>query len=342
MFLRSPWQFPQGRTLPLALLSLGALTLVQLCVAGWGLYRRSSAAPSGELAGASGGRGFSGFEGDDSIRAGQSANSDWFAAPRLRAPEIRAPWQELLEQSRKLASERQMDSARSALEEAATQLPQQAAALAEMAVQYEKLGGVEQAVKLWEGVYAFGPEAGVFFAAADAKLSLLKDQKAIGLGPSAAPSAHGAAQPAQSPPTPPRPGLLRFGRILSTDIPKSGASRHNFTLSIPVQRAENAHVEARDISIQVQFYDQVQSKHLEVTNASVAWDWGVSPVDWSSRRIQTLRVRYTDTAKSGSKDNRKYYGYVAGLYYQDKLLDTRADPPRLGQQYPLPRMLPKE
>ena len=334
MSLRSPWQFPQGRTLPLALLSLGALTCLQLCVAGWGLYLRSS----GELAGASGGGGFAGFEGEDSNQAGQAANSDLFAAPRLRAPEIRAPWQELLEQSRKLSSEKQMDAARSALEEAASQLPPQAAALAEMAVQYEKVGRVEQAVKFWENVYAFGPEAGVFFAAADAKLSLLKDQKAIGLVPSAAAPAHAV----QSPPAPPRPGLLRFGRIVSTDMPKSGASRHNFTLSIPVQRAESAHVEARDISIQVQFYDQVQSKHLEVTNASVAWDWGVSPVDWSSRRIQTLRVRYTDTAKSGSKDSRKYYGYVAGLYYQDKLLDTRADPPRLGQQYPLPRMLPKE
>jgi hypothetical protein len=44
----------------------------------------------------------------------------------------------------------------------------------------------------------------------------------------------------------------------------------------------------------------------------------------------------------GARENRKYFGYIVRLYYKDDLQDSRADPARLGAQFPAPTTLPKE
>ena len=79
---------------------------------------------------------------------------------------------------------------------------------------------------------------------------------------------------------------------------------------------------------------------LERTNASLRWKWASAPVDWLDDSIETLNVDYRQSPGGG--EDRRYFGYVASVYYQDKLLDSRADPVRLGQQYPPPRLLTRE
>lgn len=253
--------------------------------------------------------------------------------PRLEAPEIRSAWQELVERSRAAAAKGETDEAISLLEEAETQVTQQPASLAEIAMQFEKCAAPARAVKLWERIYQFGISAGVYYSAADAKLSLLYARAAesgtmestLGLG---------------------KIGPLRFGKFGLKELPHSTGSRRFFVLSVPLQKTAADEIMVRDVSIQVLFYDQINAPSgatLERTNATRNWKWAAPPVDWRDESFETLDIEYRQSTQPRSAgEERRYFGYVASLYYQDKLVDSKSEPPRLGQQYPPPRLLSKE
>lgn len=248
--------------------------------------------------------------------------------PRLGAPSLRAGWQELVEESRAAAAKGDTDSAIKLLEEAEAQVPQQAAALAEVAVQLEKCSAPARALKLWERVHQFGLSAGIYYSAADAKLNLLQQKTAEESKAEVNNALKGAA--------------LRFSKLALKDLQGSSPGRRSFTLEIPVLRGETHTIEVRDVSVQVQFYDQLNGRTLERTNAAIRWKWATAPVDWRDEPIETLEVDYRQTQSRSMGEDRRYFGYVASLYYKDKLLDTRADPVRLGQQYPPPRLLARD
>ena len=250
--------------------------------------------------------------------------------PRFEAPEIRSPWQELVERSRAAAAKGEMDNAIQLLEEAEAQVPNQPASLAEIAVQLEKCSAPARAVKLWERVHQFGTSAGVYYSAADAKLNLLYARSE-----SAAASGESGSGPIRNSP-------LSFGKLAIREQPHSTAHRRSFILSVPVQKNAQKEVKVKDVSIQVQFYDQINGRTLERTNAGIRWKWATAPVDWQDEPSETLEVEYSQAPGRVQGEERRYFGYVASVYYQDKLLDTRAEPPRLGQQYPPPRILSKE
>jgi hypothetical protein len=109
-----------------------------------------------------------------------------------------------------------------------------------------------------------------------------------------------------------------------------------------VQRSGGESIEVRDVSVQVQFYDQINGRTLERTNAAIRWKWASAPVDWLDENTETLEVHYRQTANRSNAEDRRFFGYVASVYYKDRLLDMRADPPRLGQQYPPPKLLARD
>jgi len=248
--------------------------------------------------------------------------------PRLGAPTLRSAWQDLLEQSRAAGAKGEMENAIRLLELAESQVPQQPAALADIAIQMERCAPPERAIKLWSRVYQFGVSAGVYYAAADAKLKLLNTKTTD------------AASASNKTDASTNSGPLRFGKFISKEIQGSLPERRLFTLSVPVKKIASEAVQVKDVSIQVQFYDQVNGRMLERTNASLRWKWASAPVDWLDDSIETLNVDYRQSPGGG--EDRRYFGYVASVYYQDKLLDSRADPVRLGQQYPPPRLLTRE
>lgn len=333
--LRFPWNPQGGKTLVAALGFLALSVCAHLVMVAWGLQRKQTATRSGPVVS---------LLRTDSPRQVDLPNENpaLLLSPRVDSLSIRAPWQELLEQSRVAAAKNQTELAFKAISQAEAQMPPQPAALAEMAVQYEKMGLNEQAIKLWEAVFKFGPGAGVYFSAADAKLSMLRGRltpppKAAPLGaPSSAPVAPSIGNLDS------KLGLVRFGKFLLRDSPDNSASNRSFVLNVPVQRAENATIEATEVFIQVQFYDQINGRSLEKTNATVSGKWTFPTVSWTHSKIQTLQISYNQSQQRSGRETRKYYGYVAGVYYKGKLLDTRADPPRLGQQYPPPRTTSRE
>jgi len=248
--------------------------------------------------------------------------------PRLGAPTLRSAWQDLLEQSRAAGAKGEMENAIKLLELAESQVPQQPAALADIAIQMERCAPPERAIKLWSRVHQFGVSAGVYYAAADAKLKLLNTKTTD------AASAFNKTDASTN------SGPLRFGKFISKEIQGSLPERRLFTLSVPVKKIIPEAVQVKDVSIQVQFYDQVNGRMLERTNAGLRWKWASAPVDWLDDSVETLNVDYRQSP--GGAEDRRYFGYVASVYYQDKLLDSRADPIRLGQQYPPPRLLTRE
>jgi hypothetical protein len=309
------FHFPPGRTVPVALGLLGVGFVAELGILGYACLRLQLRPP------------------ETSQTASPSASApepSLLIEPRLEAPEIRSAWQELVERSRAAAAKGETDSAISLLEDAEAQVPQQPAALAEIAVQLEKCSAPARAVKLWERIHQFGISAGVYYSAADAKLSLLYARAAdsgtgeniVGLG---------------------KTGPLRFGKLASKELPHSTGARRLFALSVPLQKTAEQEIKVKDVSIQVLFYDQINGHTLERTNATRNWKWSSPPVDWLDENVETLEIDYRQGAslRNGSED-RRYFGYVASLYYQDKLVDSKSEPPRLGQQYPPPRILSKE
>jgi hypothetical protein len=248
--------------------------------------------------------------------------------PRLGAPSLRAGWQELVEESRAAAAKGDTDAAIKLLDDAEAQAPQQPAALAEVAVQLEKCLAPARALKLWERIHQFGLSAGIYYSAADAKLSLLQVKTAEDHAGEVSSGSKGAP--------------LRLSKITLTEQPGNSPHKRFFTLEVPVQRSGSTPVEVRDVSVQVQFYDQINARTLERTNAAIRWKWASAPVDWRDEAVETLQVEYRQTQGRSSNEDRRYFGYVASVYYKDKLLDSKADPPRLGQQYPPARLLSRD
>jgi len=308
-------QVPPGRTVPVALGLLGMGLVVELGILGYSCLRPPVKSPESGQAEASG---------------PHAPEPSLLIEPRLEAPEIRSSWQELVERSRAAAAKGETDAAISLLEDAESQVPQQPAALAEIAVQLEKCSAPARAVKLWERIHQFGTSAGVYYSAADAKLSLLYARAVesgtadgfLGLG---------------------RTGPLRFGKLGAKELPHSSVTRRLFALSVPLQKTTEQEIKVKDVSIQVLFYDQINGRTLERTNATRNWKWSSAPVDWLDENVETLEIEYRQGAPlKPSIEDRRYFGYVASLYYQDKLVDSKSEPPRLGQQYPPPRILSKE
>ena len=308
-------QVPPGRTVPVALGLLGMGLVVELGILGYACLRPQLRSPESSQTEASG---------------PHAPEPSLLIEPRLEAPEIRSAWQELVERSRAAAAKGETDAAISLLEDAEAQVPQQPAALAEIAVQLEKCSAPARAVKLWERIHQFGTSAGVYYSAADAKMSLLYARAAE------SGTADGVLGPGKT-------GPLRFGKLASKELPHSSGARRLFALSVPLQKTAEQEIKVKDVSIQVLFYDQINGHTLERTNATRNWKWSSAPVDWLDENVETLEIEYRQGAPlKPATEDRRYFGYVASLYYQDKLVDSKSEPPRLGQQYPPPRILSKE
>jgi len=266
--------------------------------------------------------------------------AELIAQPRLRDPSVRAPWQEMLESARAAVATQRNDIALRTLTEVEAQIPQQPFAMAEIATQYEKLGESQKALTLWKKIHEFGQQAGVYFATAEAKLAQLELIKEDLVAAKRTPttSEHQSASPTATKST----AMLKFGKFSIHDSAKSAPSKKQLVLSIPVVKANGLEVEAKDVAIEVQFYDQTQGKNVERTNADIEWKWASNATDWSDHSAKILQVEYRQGNSRRPGEQRAYFGYVASVYYKEKLQDVRSDPARLGQQYPPPRILPKE
>lgn len=115
-----------------------------------------------------------------------------------------------------------------------------------------------------------------------------------------------------------------------TDAP-NGAKN----LRISIKAKPNQSIDPRQMAVHVFFYERDQTGQIQLTDSQVLTEWISPPVDWSNNEPELLNAVYTPPAKSDFT----YAGYVVGIYYNNDLQDTRADPGSLAVDHPLPLYL---
>jgi hypothetical protein len=117
-------------------------------------------------------------------------------------------------------------------------------------------------------------------------------------------------------------------------------------LRVAVKSRPGKSIDASAMNVFVYFYEMDGKGEVVITDSRPATQWISPPVDWSDAEPEILDVEYLlpdsglpgSSADFGSTD-RKFYGYVVGVYYGGELQDTRADPGRLSSIAEMPLYL---
>ncbi len=253
------------------------------------------------------------------------------------------------------------------LREAQTISPENPQVISEMAMTYEKMGLAGKATEQWRRIYTIGEKAGIYYAAAEAKLRV--PPPATNGSASAPHAAAGEADPEENPllaAAAPREPLLSLGKVETVEDNGESQPLRQLKVRIPIQARPGARIDVRDVVIQVYFYDQLKNESVVETNADVRSSWvrRIAPngtelaVDWKSTDPEVLEVGYdqedsappaTGSRARGAKNHpknrqnaagRKYFGYAVRVYYKGDLNASFATPENLLTLFPPPAALP--
>ena len=242
---------------------------------------------------------------------------------------------ELLAQGRGLRERGDTSNALLRFREAYAADPRNPEAIAEVAVTLEKMGLPDKAAENWKRVYDMGESAGVYFAAAEAKMREAMMASRAGMTPPAE-SANGV----QSGGGTAASATFGLGAVESEEVRDLKSLRH-LKVRVPLQLRLKTKINNKDLVVQVIFYDLVDDK-LVRTNANYTKRWSTGPVDWREDDTEVLEVEYIQPLPDPhetKRENRKYYGYVVRVYYKDELQATRSEPSVLGQRFPASQTL---
>ncbi|MHA3771396.1 tetratricopeptide repeat protein [Verrucomicrobiota bacterium sgz303538] len=360
-----------GKTFTVGISVLGVGALLQLSAIGWIFYSRFRTTPlptaNATVEGSNATRSF-----DDPFvedEPGSGGMPTVTAVPAKPAPTAQFPYKpvpitleqasapapvqpesrftELIEQARTLRERGDTSTAITRFREALALDPQNPLPLAEIATTFEKVGAADKAAEHWRRIYDMGEAAGVYYTAAEAKMKASQAQAILQTMPKTTPQDLAVAAEATRQPAPATesaatvPGSkLGLGDVTRRDEVDPSALQ-KFTLRVPIRAKPRARIDVRDVTIQVLFYDVINGRTLDKTNAQVSTRWANPPGDWGDDDVETLEVTYTQQPPEQGEpmENRKFYGYIVRIYYKDALLDTRAEPARLNQTFPAPRTL---
>jgi tetratricopeptide (TPR) repeat protein len=125
---------------------------------------------------------------------------------------------------------------------------------------------------------------------------------------------------------------------------KDGDTPATKVLHIATKARPGVKVDSRLAQVRVYFYEKDEAGNIVLTSSHLTSQWTSAPIDWANGDPELLEVHYSvPTGKPDSTGaSRQYYGYVIGLYYNNELQDTRADPGDLARQFPLPLYLTQQ
>ena len=257
---------------------------------------------------------------------------------RSVTPEARVD--DLVNLARALRDRGDTSTALTRLREAQVISPRNLQIVSEMAITYEKMGLIEKALQQWRRIYEMGEKAGIYYAAAEAKMRAFELPPAD--TPTPAPSLtgdvplEGGAQGFDK--------ILYLGQVGTVDDTGNSQSLRRLKLRVPIFARPGGRVSVRDAVIQVYFYEKVKDGSIVETNANVASSWISAPVDWAGKDPEELEVEYSqaepDPLDPRSKEHRNYFGYIVRVYYKRELNAVFAEPARLLKQFPPPATLP--
>ncbi len=270
---------------------------------------------------------------------------------REATPESRVS--DLVAMARALRDRGDTSTALTRLREAQTIAPRNVEVISEMATTYEKMGITDKAISQWRRIYELGEQAGIYYAAAEAKLRALQlpDVSAPPPVPASTPLPETGALDALGTPAtlqPPKEAsssapALTLGKVGTVDDTGNSLPLRKLKLRVPILARPGLRVDVHDVTIQVFFYDQLENQRIVETNADVRSEWSSAPVDWASADPELLDVEYAQSEpapkKRTERERRNYFGYVVRVYYKGELNATYAEPIRLLKQFPPPLTL---
>ncbi len=130
---------------------------------------------------------------------------------------------------------------------------------------------------------------------------------------------------------------LSFGRPQATHLDSAaGLTGERVIIRVPIISASTEVIDRSKMEVQLFVFERVNNSDIELTIANppkIEW-LSVLP-DWKTARTETFQAIYerprltaVETEKYG---RRSYYGYVARLIYNGKLLDSASDPTNLDR-----------
>ncbi|MEI8340485.1 MAG: hypothetical protein WCH43_02985 [Verrucomicrobiota bacterium] len=239
----------------------------------------------------------------------------------------------LVAQARVLRERGDTSTALTRLREALTISPNEPQVISELAIIYEKMGLDDKALDQWRRILEMGEGAGIYYAAADAKIK--NHETPPPPEPTATPAPDAVVQPDSV------MGLLDVAS--KEEVDSNG--NDIVSLKIPVKAKQGTKIDVSDVGIRVFFYDIIDDRSIVQTNANVSYQWTKLPADWIDSEIEILAVEYSRPMrdpKEKQAENRKYYGYEVRVYYKNNLQDIRAEPVKLLKQFPPPVTLTED
>jgi hypothetical protein len=247
-------------------------------------------------------------------------------APEISAPEKAAQdarLAELTKEADKLEGGNSPGDALVPLEEALGVQPRNPEILSRVASIHERLGQTEMAQATWKKLVDLGADAGRLFDVAEVRLNLLRT-----------PPAQKNTDELRD-----QAGLQPGSTLGVVDLKISDghdAKNPIKDLRLAVKARPGEQVDARDVRINVTFYEMLNSE-IVPTMSRVQSMWFTTPVDWKSDGIEILEVKY-EVPRIGPDGGPapQYYGYMVNIYHQGQLQETRADPVDLQELFPPP------
>ena len=197
------------------------------------------------------------------------------------------------------------------LKEAEVLLPNKPRILHEIAVTYSMMGLRNKAIPYWQRVYEMGESgAGDYFAEADMELNTSEIPGEL---------------------IPDGENILRIGDVVAKRDSIAATGERVF-LRIPIHSLPNRPIEPGKVRPKVDFYDLVDGSKIEpaLTQSQILWDWTSEPIDWQDSMAENWDVTYVRNNPASTSgplpSNRKYYGYIIRLYYDNGLQDVVANP----------------
>ena len=267
------------------------------------------------------------------------------------------------------------------LQDASQRDPTNANVLAEMAMIYESIQLFDRSNESWRKIQQIGASAGALYELADMKLKIGVPSTATTTtgGPGlAGVSPLGAGASRADPEGIPDGSTFGITEVAPTENPDPDAET-NLTLKIGVKKRADSIIDHTKVKIQVFFYDMMDNNQVALTDADVSYEWLTPNHDWKASNPEVLSVTYLrtknkdlssdaalseaaaavtvpmpgrkakpakrpDGAAGGarSEGDRKYYGYIVRVYYNDQLQAVRADPTKLLNMYPPPFTAPSQ
>jgi hypothetical protein len=208
-----------------------------------------------------------------------------------------------------------MQGALQALREAEAALAENPRVLSGLAATYGKMSLEDKATLYWEKVLALGEAgAGAYYGVA---------HRQIHGEPESAPLAAGNGV------------VMKIAKIDVDEEAPSESGEQRVSLRIVVESDPAGRPDGEDLAVLVFFYDVVGGSRIDASTADTSYLYPTEPYNWQSNGTEEIVVNYSQPEFSEEQKlelgERKYYGYVIELYYQDKLQDRVVMPEDIAE-----------